>query len=98
MKSIKYDGTSGSLRDGMVWEFNLKPFDHLILGDGLVYATFVGGKTEDIVCPLVKEPLLDVRCRELRIALFGSTLGHFLPMADHGFLIISSAFAETLVC
>jgi hypothetical protein len=94
---IVFDDKSGNLIDQVIWEFDLLPFEEW----SLPYCKFVDAQLEDVECPRKCGHMLEVLCKKLEVELLGSRgsleLGAFLPLVDHGFTIVSPAFASRLL-
>jgi hypothetical protein len=99
MGSIRYDAASGTLRDGIIWEFVSAGDLEAAMEADRVYGEWTGReKAEDLHdCPVSKQHVTERRVLSVSIDLFGgAVLGDFLSLTNHGFNIVSRPFAERL--
>jgi hypothetical protein len=96
MPTIEYDSTSGNLRKNLVWNLGI---ESSIAGADM-WCNWFYGKDEWVHgCPANPKHETNVRCIRLEIELYGQKDKHvpyYIPMANHGFTIISDAFAKLL--
>jgi hypothetical protein len=99
MASIVFDSKSGNLVEGLVWAFPSMGDFEAVLEMNLVYGECNGReRSEDLyLCPVSKTHKTGIRTHEVEIDLFGGPApGDFLTLTNHGFNIVSHAFAEQL--
>jgi len=98
MKTIYYDDSSGSLKDGRVWEASWGD-DILEVGNEVfLYARFVSDKGWHEV-PLCFRGPGHQRTSEVDsvdVELFGSKAGNIVPLFDHGYNLLTESFAKRL--
>src|SRR5262245_44714915 len=99
MGSIAYDSQTGVLVKGIVWEFAGGPDLEKAMEKDHVYGNWMGDENsrDRHDCPVSKTHKTGTTVLEVSIELFGGEdMDDFLPLVNHGFVIISRAFAERL--
>ncbi len=99
MKTLKYDSTTGDLREGMVWQYHTGFDVNRRLGVETKYTEFVNDTSEFAYdCKINKEHQTDLRVEAIQVDVFGGhdPLGNFVNPTNHGFTIISPGFATRL--
>lgn len=98
MKTIYYDNSSGSLKDGRVWEASWGDDIHEVGNDVFLYARFMKdeGWRDVPLCFRGPEHETTGKVDSVDVELFGSKAGNFVSLFDHGYNLVTETFAKRL--